>query len=64
MSKLESIIADYVSNAEVHASKCESLISEQGLSFAIEYCQNQKIDPPQCSLTAKSTNAENLQNEC
>lgn len=60
MSKLELIIAEYVSNAEVHASKCEELITEQGLADALEYCQNHKIDPPQCSLTAKSSNAVNL----
>ncbi len=60
MSKLESKIAEYVSNAELHASKCDELIADQGLAVALEYCQNQKIDPPQCSLTATSSNAENL----
>ena len=60
MPKLESMITEYISTAEVHADKCEMLISEQGLSDAIDYCKNEKIDPPQCSLTAKSSNAENL----
>ena len=43
-----------------HASHCRELLDAGSLAAALEYCKSQRIDPPQCSLTAVSANADNL----
>ncbi|MBN8087464.1 DUF3265 domain-containing protein [Vibrio vulnificus] len=57
------LIFEAMSYAESHALKASSILNEKGLAEALEYCRQQGIDPPQCSLTAKSANAENLRNK-
>lgn len=52
--------SDHLLLAERHAFNCKVLIESQGLSAALTYCSKQRIDPPQCSLTAKSENADKL----
>lgn len=48
--------------AQHHATACIKLLDENRLADALEYCKNQGIDPPQCSLTAQSGNADRLRN--
>lgn len=60
MSKLEALIDNAQANAEMHAKRCAELIPKNGLAAALEYCQQQGIEPPQCSLTADSSNARML----
>ena len=39
------------------------IINDKGLSEALEYCSNQNINPPQCSLTAESKSAGMLRDK-
>lgn len=57
---LESRIESAVSRASEHAQKCGDLVALSGLPAAIEYCQGTGIEPPKCSLTASSDNAQKL----
>ena len=57
---LEQEIQAAIATAGEHASNCGEKIAASGLAEAIEYCAAQQIDPPQCSLTAKSANADAL----
>ncbi|WP_133408167.1 hypothetical protein [Parashewanella tropica] len=59
MVNLELQIEQAESYAELHAQKCSDIISANGLKEALEYCKKQGINPPQCSLTAQSLNADN-----
>lgn len=43
-----------------HSSACIALLDAGNLKDALAYCASQSIDPPQCSLTADSANAQNL----
>lgn len=43
-----------------HANACIELLDNGRLVDALEYCKNRGIEPPQCSLTAQSANAERL----
>ena len=43
-----------------HANHCRELPDAGSLAAALSYCKAQRIDSPQCSLTAKSANADNL----
>lgn len=43
-----------------HALECAKALSANGLHAALTYCREQGIEPPQCSLTAKSANADLL----
>jgi glutamyl-tRNA reductase len=56
---IEKVVQEGVKEATKHAAHCVRIINESGLSEAIEYCKKQEIDPPQCSLTASTKNAEN-----
>lgn len=60
MSKLEALIDNAQAYAEMHAKRCSELIPKDGLAAALAYCQQQGIEPPQCSLTADSGNARML----
>ncbi len=60
---LEAGVRDAVALAGECADKCKAVLSKEGLASAIEYCNGQGIDPPQCSLTAKSPNADRLRND-
>lgn len=60
MSKLDTLIDNAQAHAEMHAKRCAELIPKRGLAAALEYCQQQGIEPPQCSLTADSANARML----
>ncbi len=60
MSELELKIDEAESCAELHALKCSEILEADGLPEALEYCREQGIEPPQCSLTAQSMNADNL----
>lgn len=56
---VEKLVMEGAKEATKHAASCVKIINEQGLSAALEYCKQQDIDPPQCSLNANSKNAEN-----
>lgn len=58
MSSIYTQVEQAISKAEEHAKKCADLLEEQGLVDALNYCQAQGIVPPQCSLKAKSPNAD------
>lgn len=60
MSKLEALIDNAQAYAEMHAKRCSELILKYGLAAALKYCQEQGVEPPQCSLTADSRNAKML----
>jgi len=60
LSKIEALIDSAQAHAEMHAKLCSDLIQKSGLAAALEYCQKQGIEPPQCSLTADSNNARML----
>lgn len=46
--------------ATKHANSCIELLDSGKLEDALAYCSAQRVDPPQCSLTADSTNAHRL----
>lgn len=56
---VEKAVQEGVKEATKHAANCVRIINESGLAEALEYCKKQEIDPPQCSLTACTKNAEN-----
>jgi len=60
LSELEALIDNAQAQAEMHAKFCSELIPKEGLAAALEYCQQHGIEPPQCSLTADSSNARML----
>jgi hypothetical protein len=58
MSKIKERVNKAQDKAVIHSLHCESLIFSIGLASALEYAREQAIEPPQCSLTAKSSNAD------
>lgn len=60
MSTLENLVGEARSCAKKHAEASAEIISSQGLADALDYCKEQGLEPPQCSLTAESQNAEAL----
>lgn len=58
LQDLENAVSDKVKLATQHAINCVKLINESGLEPAIKYCKQQGIEPPQCSFTAQSANAD------
>lgn len=59
-AEIEKTIKYYQDQAERHANSCAGLINQGKLAEAIEYCKSKHIDPPKCSLTAESKNADNM----
>lgn len=57
---LEERVAIAISKADMHAEACASAYKVTGLVAAMDYCKQQGIEPPQCSLTAVSANADML----
>lgn len=49
-----------IEEATKHAAACKELLDAGKLAEALTYCAVQRIDPPQCSLTAESSNAHKL----
>ena len=49
-----------IDDATKHATACVALLDAGKLAEALAYCAPQRIDPPQCSLTAQSPNAHKL----
>jgi len=47
-------------DARKHADACKAMLDAGKLADALAYCAAQRIDPPQCSLTADSPNAHRL----
>lgn len=43
-----------------HVAACVALLDADKLAEALEYCAAQRVEPPQCSLTAESPNAHKL----
>ncbi len=43
-----------------HTLECAKALSASGLHAALAYCRQHGIEPPRCSLTAKSANADLL----
>lgn len=63
MPSLESEIETAKSLAIKHSEACASLIKSESLAAALNYCQSQDIEPPQCSLTAQTANAQMLRDK-
>ena len=59
-SEIKKITAASQRAAETHAANCISFLLRDQLAHAIDYCQSHRIDPPQCSLSAESPNANKL----
>lgn len=57
---LEARVAEARRSAVKYATRCEQLEAKGDLAAALQVCKELSIDPPQCSLTAKSSNAEHL----
>jgi hypothetical protein len=49
-----------IDEAAKHATACMALLDAGKLAEALAYCAAQRVDPPQCSLTAESPNAHKL----
>lgn len=49
-----------IDDATKHATACVALLDAGKLAEALTYCAAQRVDPPQCSLTAESPNAHKL----
>lgn len=60
LEALETQVNEAVSSAFGHAIHCGELIQRNQLFEAIGYCKRQGVEPPQCSLTAQSENANRL----
>lgn len=60
MSEIDLCIKNATKNALTHSVNCEKLILNGDLKAALDYCSQQGIEPPQCSLTAKSSNADKM----
>lgn len=63
MPTLEDQVGETKSSAKKHAEASAEIISSQGLADALNYCRGQGLEPPQCSLTAASQNAETLRSK-
>lgn len=59
---LERQVEKVRANAVNYAERCKQLVSGGDLAAAITMCNELSIDPPQCSLTATSENAQRLRN--
>jgi len=51
-------VEEAIKKAITHSVECDKRIKNDGLHSAIEYCKMQGIEPPQCSLSAQSPNAD------
>lgn len=60
MSEIDLRINLATKKAIIHSVACEKFIMNDDLKSAIEYCIKQGIEAPQCSLTAKSENADKM----
>ena len=49
-----------IEDATKHVTACIVLFDEGSLAEALVYCAAQRVDPPQCSLTADSPNAHKI----
>lgn len=49
-----------IEDASKHATACIAMLEAGNLADALAYCAAQRVDPPQCSLTAESPNANRL----
>jgi hypothetical protein len=49
-----------IEDASKHAAACIEMLEAGKLAEALAYCAAQRVDPPQCSLTAESPNAHLL----
>lgn len=57
--ELKKRVADAEGKAVENALACDKIMRNDGLGAAMEFCKSKGIEPPQCSLTAKSPNADN-----
>ena len=57
---LERQVDEARANATSYAVRCEQMVSRGDLAAAIALCNQLSIEPPQCSLTATSENAQKL----
>ena len=60
LKMLEDRLSEALSRAPAYAAKCAELLVIDGLSGVLEYCTRVGIEPPKCSLTAQSPNADKL----
>lgn len=49
-----------IEDASKHSCACIAMLDAGKLADALAYCAAQRVDPPQCSLTAESLNAHRL----
>ena len=57
---LEMRVEEARDGAVKYALRCQQLVATGDLAAALEVCKEVSIDPPHCSLIAKSENAEKL----
>lgn len=57
---IEARITQAMLSASQFAARCNHSIVDGDLATALKVCRDASIDPPHCSLTAKSVNAERL----
>ena len=57
---LETTIKDYIKDAQVFANECKNKIDSGDFKSALSFADSLGIEPPKCSLTAKSSNADHL----
>jgi hypothetical protein len=57
---IKDLVDEAIKKSASHSAECERLISTIGLTHALSYAENLGIRLPQCSLTAKSRNADIL----
>jgi hypothetical protein len=53
-------LAIMIEDARKYATACVAMLEAGKLPDALAYCAQQRVDPPQCSLTAESPNARRL----
>lgn len=53
-------VTEACAKAGEYTARCQQFIASQDLAAALAFCNSVSVTPPQCSLTAKSDNAEKL----
>ena len=57
---LDELIHKSQMQAGAHPANCAVLLVNNQLAVALDYCTAQGVEPPQCSLTAMSANADKM----
>jgi len=60
---IEEKISKYIKSAKEYSDNCIAIINSVGLGTALEFCSKKGINPPKCSLSAISSNADLLRKQ-